>query len=432
MRKIIVLSLVIALVAVAPVSAAGLDFSGAIETEIVVNKNGEDLEVVPGSELSLNLGISAAEDKVRAGLEFGLEREEDDLVPTNITLSDISLKQAFIEADGPYWYGGPEATTRFGTLDIGYSPYASLKDRSGISISGVDLDVVGLGGFYALEGPQGHVLGLRSDLYLLEDVNLGASIIHDNEITRVQVDAAAAPIEGLIVAGNLAVDHVEGFDLKMDNLWTVQADYELVEGTNVVAGYKHITEGFEPRYIAAKTKNEDAEHDWVHLARAKDSGLFVGFETEQQGISMNAAYDQMFAEASIGAGTEYEGFKFNVETVLDVPAVSSIATKTTTFGVGREFDIMDGLAIDAKYEGKWTGGETRTLVHTVGASTTLGLVPAIDGLELSAEVSASELNLDSVGYKVGAEFAAPNGVNLGIEHARFEGTTFNAGMKVEF
>lgn len=432
MRKIIVLSLVIALVAVAPVSAAGLDFSGAIETEIVVNKNGENLEVVPGSELSLNLGISAAEDKVRAGLEFGLEREEKDLVPTNITLSDITLKQAFIEADGPYWYGGPEATTRFGTLDIGYSPYASLKDRSGISISGVDLDVVGLGGFYALEGPQGHVLGLRSDLYLLEDVNLGASIIHDNEITRVQVDAAAAPIEGLIVAGNLAVDHVEGFDLKMDNLWTVQADYELVEGTNVVAGYKHITEGFEPRYIAAKTKNEDAEHDWVHLARAKDSGLFVGFETEQQGISMNAAYDQMFAEARIGAGTEYEGFKFNVETVLDVPAVSSIATKTTTFGVGREFDVVDGLAIDAKYEGKWTGGETRTLVHTVGASTTLGLVPAIDGLELSAEVSASELNLDSVGYKVGAEFAAPNGVNLGIEHARFEGTTFNAGMKVEF
>lgn len=432
MRKIIVLSLVIALVAVAPVSAAGLDFSGAIETEIVVNKNGENLEVVPGSELSLNLGISAAEDKVRAGLEFGLEREEKDLVPTNITLSDITLKQAFIEADGPYWYGGPEATTRFGTLDIGYSPYASLKDRSGISISGVDLDVVGLGGFYALEGPQGHVLGLRSDLYLLEDVNLGASIIHDNEITRVQVDAAAAPIEGLIVAGNLAVDHVEGFDLKMDNLWTVQADYELVEGTNVVAGYKHITEGFEPRYIAAKTKNEDAEHDWVHLARAKDSGLFVGFETEQQGISMNAAYDQMFAEARIGAGTEYEGFKFNVETVLDVPAVSSIATKTTTFGVGRELDVMDGLAIDAKYEGKWTGGETRTLVHTVGASTTLGLVPAIDGLELSAEVSASELDLDSVGYKVGAEFAAPNGVNLGIEHARFEGTTFNAGMKVEF
>ena len=432
MRKIIVFSLVIALVAVAPVFAAGLDFSGAIETEIKVNKNGEDLEVVPGSELTLNLGISAADEKVRAGVEFGLESEGDDLMPTDINLGHIALKQAFIEADGPYWYGGPEATTRFGTLDIGYSPYASVKDRSGISISGVDLDVVGLGAFYGLEGAHGHVLGLRSDLYLLDDVSLGASLINDAEILRVQVDAAAAPIEGLIVAGNLAFDHIEGFDLNMDNLWTLQADYELMECTNIVAGYKHISEDFEPRYVAAKTKNEDAEHDWVHLPRAKDSGLFVAFATEQQGVNLNAAYDQMFAEASIGASTEYEGFKFGVETVLDVPAVSSIATKTTTFGVGREFEIMEGLAIDASYEGKWTGGEVRTLVHTIGASTTLGLVPAIDGLELSAEVSASELDFDSVGYKVGAEFAAPNGVNLGIEHARFEGTTFNAGLMVEF
>ncbi|HOB40001.1 MAG TPA: hypothetical protein PKX69_02545, partial [Limnochordia bacterium] len=62
----------------------------------------------------------------------------------------------------------------------------------------------------------------------------------------------------------------------------------------------------------------------------------------------------------------------------------------------------------------------------------LGFIPAIDGLELSAEVSASELALESVDYKVGAKFAAPNGVNLGIEHARSTGTTFNAGMKVEF
>ena len=101
MRKLIVLSLVIALVAVAPVSAAGLDFSGAIETEIKVNKNGDDLEVVPGSELTLNLGINAAEDKVRAGVEFGLESEGDDLMPTDINLGHIALKKAFIEADGP-------------------------------------------------------------------------------------------------------------------------------------------------------------------------------------------------------------------------------------------------------------------------------------------------------------------------------------------
>ena len=432
MKKTIVLALIVALVAVVPVSAAGVDLNGAVETKIEVNKKGEDVTVVPGSELSLNLGVNAAQDKIRAGVEFGLKKEEkNDLLPTDITLGDIALKQAFIEADGAFWHGGPEATTRFGTLNIGYSPYASLKDRSGISISGMDLDVVGLNGFYALPSDKGHVLGLRSDLQIIDDVQVGASIIRDDEIVRVQVDAAGDPIEGLHVAGAFAADHTEDSGLKMDNLWKVQADYELAENTNVIAGYKYISEGFVPGYVAAKTKKEDAEHDWIHLARAKDHGLFVGLETAQQGVNMQAAYDQMFAEASLGADTEYEGFKFDVKTVLDVPAVSAIATKSTTFGVGREIEVMDGLAVDARYEGKWTGAD-KSLVHTLGAKTTLGIVPAVDGLELSAEVSASELKLESVGYKVGAKFAAPNGVNLGIEHARDAGTTFNAGMKVEF
>lgn len=431
MKKSIILALIVALVAVAPISAAGIDLNGAIETKIEVNKNGEDVTVVPGSELSLNLGLNAAQDKVRVGVEFGVKKEEDeDFFPTDITLGDITLKQAFIEADGAFWHGGPEATTRFGTLNVGYSPYASLKDRSGISVSGMDLDLVGLSGFYALPGEQGHVLGMRSDLQIIEDVQFGASVIKDDEIIRIQADAAGSPIEGLVVSGVVAADHTEDSGLQMDNLWKVQADYQLAENTNVVAGYKYISEGFAPRYIAPKTKKENAEHDWIHLARAKEHGLFVGVETAQQGVNMQAAYDQMFAEASIGADTEYEGFKFDVKTVLAVPAVSSIDTKSTTFGVGREVEIMDGLALDARYEGKWSADES--LVHTLGAKTTLGLVPAIDGLELSAEVSTSELSLDSVGYKVGAKFAAPNGVNLGVEHARHVGTTFNAGMKIEF
>ena len=209
MKKTIILALVAALIAVAPVSAAGLDISGSIETKIQVNKQGEDVTVVPGSELSLNLGLSAAEDKVRAGLEFGLAKktENEDLVPTDITLGDIALKQAFIEADGAFWHGGPEATTRFGTLDISYSPYASLAKRSGISVSGVDVELAELNGFYALAGEHGHVLGMRTDLQIMEDIAMGASVIRDDEITRLQLDAAAAPVEGLKVRGSVAADH---------------------------------------------------------------------------------------------------------------------------------------------------------------------------------------------------------------------------------
>lgn len=438
MKKTIILGLIAALVAVAPVSAAGLDFGGSISTEIKVNKNGEALTVVPDSELSLNLDLSAAQDKVRAGVEFGLAKEKtknNALMPTDISLGDITLKQAWIEADGAFWHGGPEATTRFGTLNIGYNPFASLQDRSGVSVSGLDLDVVELNAFYALPGEQGHVLGMRSDLNVIDEVAVGASVIKDDEIIRMQVDAEAQPIEGLSVAGNVAVDHTEESGLKMDNMWTVEAAYELAENTNITAGYKHITDGFAPRYVAPQSKDDepDAPHDWIHKTdeRAKNSGLFVGFDTEQQGVNFRAAYDQMFAEASIGAGTEYEGFNFDVETILEVPAENGIAAKSTTFGVGREFEIIEGLAIDASYEGKWTGAD-RSLVHTLGAKTTLGIIPAIDGLELSAEVSTAELSLDAVGYKVGAEFTAPNGVNLGVEHERWVGTTFNAGMKVEF
>lgn len=433
------ITLIIALVMAGPVAAAGIDFGGAIETNIEVNRTTQgDIEVTPASELSLNLGLTAAEDKLRAGLEFGLAKTEHDfLMPTGISLGDIQLKQAFIEADGAYWHGGPEATTRFGTLDIDYSPYASVKNHSGISISGMDLDVVELDAFYGLPTNYGHVLGMRADLNLVEELDLGASVIADKDIVRMQIDAAGSPIEGLNVAGAIAADYVEGDSITesikgMNNLWTIQADYEVLEDTTVTAGYKYVSSDWEtPRYVAPRSEEDDQAQDWLYLERSKDHGVFVGVRTAQQGVEIEAEYDQVFAHAALGAGTEYEGFRFDVKTVLDVPSIGEISTEKTTFGVSRDFDVMEGLAIAASYEGEWVPA-AKQLTHTIGASTTLGLIPAINGLTINGEVSASELALDSIGYKIGAEFEAPNGVNLGIEHDRFEGTTFEAGMKVEF
>jgi hypothetical protein len=432
-RTIAAISLVIALVMAGPVAAAGIDFGGSIETHIEVNRSVEgEVDVTPASELSLNLGFTAAQDKLRAGIQFGLSDEYAQLMPTGISLGDIALKQAFIEADGAYWHGGPEATTRFGTLDIAYSPYASVKNHSGVSISGMDLDVVNLSAFYGLPTAHGHVLGMRTDINLMEEVGLGASVIADQDILRVQVDAAGSPMEGLKLAGAFAADHVEGTSLKdLNNLWTVQADYELLENTTVSAGYKFISNDWVPRYVAPRSEDDNEAQDWIYQERSRNHGVFVGVATEQQGVKVAAEYDQVFAHAALSAGTEYEGFQFDVETVLNVPALGEMSTEKTTFGVGREFEVMEGLAIAASYEGEWVPADKK-LTHTIGASTTLGLIPAIDGLSLNAEVSASELSLENVGYKVGAEFAAPNGVNLGIEHDRFEGTTFQAGMKVEF
>jgi len=432
-KTIAAVSLIIALVMAGPVAAAGIDFGGSIETNIEVNRSVEgEVDVNPASELSLNLGLTAAQDKLRAGVQFGLSDEYTQLMPTGITLGDIALKQAFIEADGAYWHGGPEVTTRFGTLDVAYSPYATVKDHSGVSISGMDLDVVDLSAFYGLPTDHGHVLGMRADINVIDEVDLGASVIADEEILRVQLDAAGSPMEGLRLAGAIAADHVEGTSLKdINNLWTVQADYELLENTTVTAGYKFISDDWAPRYVAPRSKDDDQVQDWVHQERNRNHGVFVGVSTEQQGISVAAEYDQVFAHAALSAGTEYEGFKFDVATVLDVPGLGQMSTEKTTFGVGRDFDVMEGLTIAASYEGEWVPA-AQQLTHTIGASTTLGLIPAIDGLSINGEISASELNLQTMGYKIGAEFEAPNGVNLGIEHDRFEGTTFQAGMKVEF
>jgi len=435
------ITLIIALVMAGPVAAAGIDFGGAIETNIEVNRKTDgNIEVTPASELSLNLGLTAAEDKLRAGLEFGLAETEhpDRLMPTGISLGDIQLKQAFIEADGAYWHGGPEVTTRFGTLDINYSPYASVKNHSGISISGMDLDVVELNAFYGLPTTYGHVLGMRADLNLVEELDLGASVIADRDLVRMQIDAAGSPIEGLNVSGALAADYVEGDSITesikgMNNLWTIQADYEVIEDTTVTAGYKYISSDWEaPRYVAPRSEKDNQPQDWLYqLPEGKNHGVFVGVRTAQQGVEIEAEYDQLFNHAALAAGTEYEGFRFDVKTVLDVPSIGEMSTEKTTFGVSRDFDVMEGLAIAASYEGEWVPA-AKQLTHTIGASTTLGLIPAIDGLKISGEVSASELALESIGYKIGAEFEAPNGVNLGIEHDRFEGTTFAAGMKVEF
>ena len=64
----------------------------------------------------------------------------------------------------------PGATTRFGTLDISYSPYASLVKRGDISVSGVDVELAELNGFYALAGNTAMSWVLRTDLQIVEDI----------------------------------------------------------------------------------------------------------------------------------------------------------------------------------------------------------------------------------------------------------------------
>ena len=133
-RTIAAISLVIALVMAGPVAAAGIDFGGSIETHIEVNRSVEgEVDVTPASELSLNLGFTAAQDKLRAGISSACLMVCSADTHRHFA-RDIALKQAFIEVTvhtGTAVLGN----TRFGTLDIAW-PYASVKNHS-VSASAV-------------------------------------------------------------------------------------------------------------------------------------------------------------------------------------------------------------------------------------------------------------------------------------------------------
>ena len=141
------------------------------------------------------------------------------------------------------------------------------------------------------------------------------------------------------------------------------------------------------------------------------------------------------SEAILSAKTNVSDFDLSVKTVLAVSS-EGVGTDGTTLGVGREFAIAKGLDLATNYTGEWT--PATGITHTLGAKTELGMIPAVKGVKLNSEVTMSDL--ETIGYTLGAEFAAPNGVELGIEYVGGSfaddsvklGTTAKAGIAVKF
>lgn len=447
MRKsIIALTLVCVLALSAAVSAADIKLNGALETKIEWHRDLEgNIETKPYSKLGLNFGLDTGNDKTRAVVEFGIEDKNDGGLNLKLDASNLKLKKAYIETDGSFWYGGPEATTRFGSLDIDYGPFATDKEQYGISVSSMNVGPVRVNGFYGIPTEEHKsIQGFRADMGL-KDVAAGASLIHDFDALHIAADGAVRPLEDLVVGGTFVtqVDWAEAEEEEpaeepagMNHLMVVGAEYIVNDNMSVHGGYKTISEDWQPAYIAKKDKKKDRGQNWVHETERKNSGFYAGVAAEQQGITIAADYDQMFEEAVLSAATNYEGFDLSVETILGVGGEPSLATKSAKLGVKRDFNIIDGLDVAAKYAGEWSPDSG--LVHSLGAKTKLGLVPAINGLELNSEVTVADL--ETIGYVIGADFKAPNGIQLGVEHvggkyaddAVKTGTTAKAGINVKF
>ncbi len=443
MRKTtIFLALVLVLAMSGSSFAAGINFDGSLKTNLEWHRDAEGvIETSPSSELGLNFGLNTADEKTRAVVEFGIKDKNEEGLNLDLDPSNFRLEKAYIETDGAFWHGGPEATTRFGNLDVNYGPFSTVKGKYGISVSDMNAGPVSISSFYGIPTEdQKSVQGMHANLGM-DNVTAGASIIHDWENLHAVLDGAVRPMDNLLVGGVIATQ----FDLEaeedtteptaMDLLLAAGAQYQVMDNLSVHGGYKQVSEDWKPAYIADKAKNDQGQN-WVHETARNNSGFYAGVVTEQSGILLAADYDQMFEEAILSAATDIEGYNLNVETVLAVNSEDGIKTESTNLGVKKDFAIMRGLDVNAKYNGEWIPGNG--LIHTLGATTKLGFVPAIDGLKLNSEVTMADF--DTIGYEVGADFKAPNGVELGIKHVGGNyadesiqtGTTAKAGIAVNF
>lgn len=440
-KSIIALTLAFVLVVSGSVFAAGINFDGSLKTNLEWHRDLKgNIETKPSSELNLNFGLDTADDKTRAVVEFGIEDKNTQGLDLELDPNKLILKKAYIETDGSFWHGGPEATTRFGSLDIDYGPFSTVKDQYGISASKMNVGPVAINGFYGIPTEEHKsIQGMRADM-MMDKLAAGAAVIYDWDALHITVDGAIRPMDELVVGGSVATqvdlgqtEGEEEADKALQHLLAVGAQYQVMDNVSVRGGYKAITEAWKPGYIADKSDN-DRGQNWVHEGNRRNSGFYAGIETEQAGIQLAADYDQMFDEAVLSAATNVEGFNVNVETVLAV--AEGIKTEKTNLAIDKAFAVMNGLDLNAKYNGEWTPGNG--LVHTIGADTKLGLIPAVNGLELNSKVTISDL--DTIGYEVGAEYDAPNGIGLSIKHVGGKyadesvktGTTAKAGIAVQF
>ncbi len=442
--SMIALSTAIVFVLSGSAATAGINFSGALDSNLEWRRALDGtVEVKPESTLDLNFGFDTAGESTRAVVEFGLKEKNRTGLDLGMSAADLKLKKAYIETEGSFWYGGPEATTRFGSLDINYGPFTSVNDEYGVSVSNLQVGPAKLNGFYAIPTEESAITGINARVKL-NDMQAGSTIIHDNVGINVVVDAAVRPLDLLIVGGGLAVqkDFAQVADpaeanasTGVERLWVVSAQYQVADNMSVHAGYRSISNDWKPAYIAKADSKNDQGQNWVHEGNRIEKGIYVGVATEQQGVKIAADYDQMFEEATLAAETNMEGYAIDVETVVDV-AESGISTKNTTFGVGKSFAATNNFNVETNYKGVWTPGEG--LAHTLGAKTIVTMVPAVNGMGLSSEVTVADK--ETIGYSVGADFKAPNGINLGVKHVggNFSdgevvvGTSATAGISVMF
>jgi hypothetical protein len=408
MRKLtmaIVAALVLALAA--PALAADINLGGSLETQFNFGPKGDeewkDWGVEPDNGLSMKLDVKAGE-KVRVGLEFGkteigLDDDEDltdpereDITgPDTNTLLDIQLKKAYLETTGAFWNGGPELVTTIGDVDVEFNDYvADLSGHNGIKVEGIEVGPVNARAFYATKKSVSEEDEVIKNAYAginlgagYAGIDLDATVVTDGEEIEA-AGSAGTEISGVKVKAEAAVDRASTLAYKLSG------ETELMPNVTVKGSYRD-NEGFS----SANAKLDDDDET---VAYDDHKGFNVGVATNQYGIDMEANYDMPKEEVTFSADKNME---------------------------------LAGLNIKGEYDAKYQ--KEMAIEHKVKVTSSIDMVPQLQGLELSAGATINEKNEDGTNsWNVGAGYEAPNGMNFGAKYHSNDGPSAHAGLKVEF
>lgn len=395
MKKLATLITAALVLSLAVPAFAAVDVGGKVGTKFTLEKNDSDeWELKGDAAVELETKISTGGgNPVKAVVqltpwELNSGEFDDDDNPVG-DLGDahkpkepvaIGIDKAWIETEGAFWHGGPSVRTRLGDVNIEWDQFVGhLGDKRGVTVEGIEVGPVTADAFYTWHNddrPMG--LAVRGTV---EGVDLQGMLVKRGSENNLMVGAGLEVMPGVDVNAKMALD------AERRHLYRLEANADsLIEGIKLTVGYRGADEAFDPMY----TNRWDGTDELYDLR----NGFNIAAETEQSGFRIKGDYDDPTGEANVNVSRDLE---------------------------------LAGFAVAGEYNAKIRRDED--VEHTVKASTTVDLIPQLQGLALSGQVKLQGGNID---YEAAADYAAPNGINFGAKYASDKGVSATAGVTVEF
>lgn len=427
MKKMaIAVAVAMVLTLVTPAFAAlEITAGGKLDALVEYHKNEEGKFVLDAYHaIQLDTGVNIGEEgsPVSMRLEFanptfGGGYNDDELDKTQgfdnwahvgSPLGALTLKKAYIEAQGAYWDGGPEVHTRIGDVDIKYHDWvAHLGGRKGITVENIEYGPLSAKAFYALDGERASGLSLATELFGVEAE--GIAVRHSGNV-EMAADLRTDLTEDIEVNGRLALD------ADRDKAYRFGATAQLAENLTVNGEFRNS----DPEY-GASFANADEQ------PTAGETAYKVGMDTNMMGVELGADYETVVdgdQTVTIEASTEYAGVGIEGTTEM----VNWQLAKTTV-GLSKDFPVTEEVVVTGTYDLEIVHAD-ETLVHELGASTTLNMIPQLQNLGLNAGLTLE--TGQELAWNVGATYNAPNGIELGAAYDSQEGPSMTAGISVAF